>query len=50
MVSTAQKGAHVVKDGIRHKDVYANAFGDTVKAYFFPTAKLATGSPLKIFL
>ena len=29
----AQKGAHVVKDGIRHKDVYATAVGDTAKAY-----------------
>ena len=35
--TTAQKGAHVVKDGIRHKDVYATAVGDTTKAYFcFP--------------
>ena len=31
--TTAQKGAHVVKDGIRHKDVYATAVGDTTKAY-----------------
>ena len=29
----AQKGAHVVKDGIRHKDVYATAVGDITKAY-----------------
>ena len=29
--ATAQKGAHVVKDGIRHKDVYATAVGDTTK-------------------
>ena len=37
--TTAQKGAHVVKDGIRHKDVYATAVGDTSKAFFFsPTA------------
>ena len=26
----AQKGAHVVKDGIRHKDVYATAVGDVL--------------------
>ena len=32
--TTAQKGAHVVKDGIRHKDVYATAVGDITKAYF----------------
>ena len=32
--TTAQKGARVVKDGIRHKDVYATAVGDTTKAYF----------------
>ena len=32
--TTAQKGAHVVKDGMRHKDVYATAVGDTTKAYF----------------
>ena len=32
--TTAQRGAHVVKDGIRHKDVYATAVGDTTKAYF----------------
>ena len=31
--TTAQKGAHVVKDGIRHKDVYATAVGDITKAY-----------------
>ena len=31
--TTAQKGARVVKDGIRHKDVYATAVGDTTKAY-----------------
>ena len=31
--TTAQKGAHVVKDGIRHKDVYATAVGNTTKAY-----------------
>ena len=30
----AQKGAHVVKDGIRRK----TAVGDTTKAYFSPTA------------
>ena len=33
--TTAQKGAHVDKDGIRHKDVYATAVGDTTKAYLF---------------
>ena len=33
--TTAQKGAHVVKYGIRHKDVYATAVGDTTKAYLF---------------
>ena len=27
----AQKGAHVVKDGV---DVYATAVGDTTKAFF----------------
>ena len=32
--ATAQQGAHVVKDGIRHKDVYATAVGDTTKAYY----------------
>ena len=31
----AQKGAHVVKDGVRHKDIYATAVGDITKAYFF---------------
>ena len=31
--TTAQKGAHVVKDGKRHKDVYATAVGDTTKAF-----------------
>ena len=31
----AQKDAHVVKDGIKHKDVYATAVGDTTKAYVF---------------
>ena len=39
--TTAQKGAYVVKDGIRmhiyiyiaHKDVYATAVGDATKAY-----------------
>ena len=30
----AQKGANVVKDGIRHKDFYATALGDITKAYF----------------
>ena len=29
----AQKGAHVVKDGKRHKDVYPTAVGDITKAY-----------------
>ena len=33
--TTAQKDAHAVKDGIRHKDVYITAVGDTAKAYFF---------------
>ena len=32
--TTTQKGADVVKDGIRHKDVYATAVGDITKAYF----------------
>ena len=32
--TTVQKGGHVVKDGIMHKDVYATAVGDTAKAYF----------------
>ena len=32
--TTAQKDGHVVKDGIRQKDVYATAVGDTTKAYF----------------
>ena len=32
--TTAPKGAYVVKDGIRHKDVYATAVGDITKAYF----------------
>ena len=30
----AQKDAHAVKDGIRHKDVYVTAVGDATKAYF----------------
>ena len=38
--TTAQKGAHVVKDGIRHNDVYATAVGDATKAYFFKFSKL----------
>ena len=29
--TSAQKGANVVKDGIRHKDVYATAVGDITK-------------------
>ena len=33
--TTAQKGAHVVKDGRRRKDVDATAVGDATKAYFF---------------
>ena len=37
-------GNHVVKDGKRHKDVYAIAVGDITKAYFSPTAKFAMGS------
>ena len=32
--TTAQKDAHAVKDGIRQKDVYVTAVGDTTKAYF----------------
>ena len=35
---TAQKGANVVKDGVRRKDVYATAVGDITKAYFSPIA------------
>ena len=31
--NNAQKGAYVVKDGIRHKDVYATAVGDITRAY-----------------
>ena len=31
--TTVQKGAHVVKDCIRHKNVYATAVGGTTKAY-----------------
>ena len=34
--TTAQKGANVVKDGARLKDVYATAVGDITKAYFCP--------------
>ena len=30
-----KKAPPVVKDGIRHKDVYATAVGDTTKAYLF---------------
>ena len=32
--TTAQQDAHAVKDGIKHKDVYVTAVGDTAKAYF----------------
>ena len=32
--TTAQKGANGVKEGIRHRDVYATAVGDITKAYF----------------
>ena len=39
--ATAQEGAHVVKDGIGHKDVYAIASGDTAKA--FPNSKTRYG-------
>ena len=35
----AQKGANGVKDGIRHKDVYAIAVGDITKAFFFSCGK-----------
>ena len=38
----AQKGANVGKDGIRHKDVYATAVGDSTKAYFFLGEKMET--------
>ena len=31
----AQKGAHVVKDGIKHKDIYAPAVGDTTKKLIY---------------
>ena len=38
--TTAQKGANVVKDGVRHKDVYATAVGDITKAYFFQDRRM----------
>ena len=41
--TTAQKDAHAVKDGIRHKDVYVIAVGDTTKAYFFMFLLFHTG-------
>ena len=44
--TTAQKGAHVVKDGIRHKDVYATAVGDTTNAYFVSWSVLRRGEIL----
>ena len=45
--TTAQKGAHVVKDGIRH--VYATAVGDTTKAYWFFCAKIHGGAKMLKF-
>ena len=40
--TTAQKDAHAVKDGIKHKDVYVTAVGDTTKAYFLTLEQLST--------
>ena len=40
--TTAQKGPPVVKDGIRHKDVYATAVGDTTKAYLKENPDIAS--------
>ena len=45
----AQKGAHVLKDGIGHKDVYAIAVGDITKSYFIPQQQhFAMGSLAQI--